>query len=252
MNEMLIETSKSGTAQKLSAFPYNIASKTGTCGTAEGNTDAYAISYTKDHSIGVWLGDKDNKKLKITSGGNCCEIVKEILENLYPSDKPEKLDVITGTSKVNIDADEYYSNNKILLSDDISPKLNILSVKVLKGNEPTEKSNKFSSPSIKTPQISVDNNNVCIVLCHTKYYSYLVKRYHGDKFDIIYDGNWKEKISDNPTEGYYTYSVTPYYLNGENKIYGKEISLPSLSINNSSSPPQVKIPDIVDKDWFDL
>lgn len=252
MNEMLIATSKSGTAKTLSDFKYDIATKTGTCGNSEGNTDAYAISYTSEHCIGVWLGDKDNKRLKITGGGDCCNYVGDILNKLYSNHTPQNLDVSSGTSTVKIDAEDYYNNNKIILADNISPKLNILEVKVLYGNEPKNKSTKFSSPSIATPTITVKNGEVNIELCQTKYYAYLINRRFNGKNKLIYDGKWQNCIKDTPDEGYYEYTVTPYYFDGKNKIYGKEISLPPVNVNKDNTSPQVKIPDIVNGDWYDL
>ena len=89
------------------------------------------------------MGDANNKKLNITGGGDACTRLKSILESLYSDHSPQKLDTESGTSTVEIDAEEYYSNNKILLADEISPKLNKLTVKVLQGNEPKEKSTDF-------------------------------------------------------------------------------------------------------------
>ncbi|MDE7082656.1 MAG: transglycosylase domain-containing protein [Clostridia bacterium] len=252
MNEMLIATSKSGTAKSLANLKYDVATKTGTCGNADGNTDAYAISYTSEHCIGVWLGDKDNKRLKITGGGDCCDYVEDILNALYDENTPQKLDISSGTSTVKIDAEDYYNNNKIIIADDLSPKLNVLEVKVLSGNEPKEKSTKFSSPSIATPAISVQNGEVNIQLCQTKYYAYLIKRRFNGQNEVIFDGNWQETIKDTPSEGCYEYTVTPYYFDGQNKIYGKEISLPPVNVKKDNTSPQVKIPDIAKDDWYDL
>jgi len=252
MNEMLIATSKSGTAKSLAPFKFDIATKTGTCGNAEGNTDAYAISYTSEHCIGVWLGDKENERLNITGGGNCCGYVGKVLNKIYSDHFPQNLDVVSGTSTVKIDAEDYYKDNKINIADSLSPKLNVLEVKVLSGNEPKDVSTKFSSPSIAMPTISVKNGEVNIELCQTKYYAYLVKRYLNGHFEVIYDGNWQNCISDAPSDGYYEYSVTPYYFDGKNKIYGKEISLPPVNVNKNNTSPQVKIPDIAKGDWYDL
>ena len=69
---------------------------------------------------------------------------------------------------------------------------------------------------------------------------------------MVYDGKWIKTIKDHPNEGNYIYTVTPYFSNDENRIYGKEIPLPPISINNDNSSPQVKIPDIAEKDWFNL
>lgn len=252
MNEMLLQTSESGTAKKLSSFKFDVAAKTGTCGNENGNTDAYAISYTSTHSIGVWLGDKNNKRLSISSSGDCCELVKNILNVLYSKETPQKLEVNRGTSQVQIDADEYYKNNKIIKADPKAPQLSVLNVKVLSGNEPKETSTKFSAPAIATPQIYVKNNQVNIMLCQTEYYAYLIKRKQNGHFTTIYNGNWQNIITDCPTEGYYTYTVTPYYFDGKNKIYGQEIILPAINLKTETKSPQVKIPKISKSEWYKL
>ena len=80
----------------------------------------------------------------------------------------------------------------------------------------------------------------------------MIKRHSNKNSDIIYDGKWQNCIKDEPSDGSYVYSVTPYYFDGENKIYGKEISLPPININKNNSSPQVKIPDIAKDNWYDL
>lgn len=252
MNGILSETVKNGTAKKLNGLNLSVAAKTGTCGNAEGNTDAYAVSYTSEHCIGVWLGDKDNKRLNVTGGNDCCVITKDILNKLYASYRPAPLDTSSGTAEVEIDAEEYYDNNKIIKADPLSPKLNLLKVKVLKGNEPKETSNRFSSPSISAPIVSVKNGAVNIEICQTKYYAYLIKRCSNGKTETIYDGKWQNVITDEPPEGYYTYTVTPYFTDGDKKIYGQEITLPAINLSKNNSSPQVKIPDIAKKNWYDL
>ena len=252
INGMLIETAKTGTAKKLSGLGYDVAAKTGTCGNSSGNTDAYTMCYTSEHNIGVWLGDKNNKRLKITGGGDGCEAAKNILKKLYDGRKPANRDIVSGTSSIEIDAEDYYSNRKAVIADNLSPTLNKLQCRTLKGNEPKEISTKFSSPSICDPKIYIKNEAVNIELCQTKYYSYIVKRASKSQDSVIYDGKWKKIISDIPPEGEYIYSVTPYFLNGENKIYGKEIILPAISLTKNGNSPQIKIPDLVNKDWYNL
>ena len=167
MNEILIETSKSGTAKKLKDFNFDIATKTGTCGNSEGNTDAYAVSYTSKNSFAIWLGDKDNERTQITGGNDCCKLMKSILQSIYDNKSPSPLDVKTGTTSINIDREEYELNNKIIVADPFCPKLNLMPVRVIHGNEPKQISDRFSKPTIPTPKISVTNNQVNIELCHT-------------------------------------------------------------------------------------
>lgn len=250
MNEMLIETSKSGTAKKLKEFDYDIATKTGTCGTHEGNTDAYAVSYTSENCFAVWLGDKDNKKTNITGGNDCCKLMKAILSSTYASHSPKKLDTNSGVSTINIDREEYEINNKIIIADRICPKLNLMQVKVLKDNEPKQISDRFSLPTIPVPSINIANNQVKIQLCHAKYYSFEVKRNKNGKIETIYNGIWKEEITDTPPDGQYVYSVIPYYNDGTQTYYGNETTLPSVNIGQSN-PIQEKVPDIVHKNWYE-
>lgn len=252
VNEMLMETAKSGTAKKLRNFDFDIAAKTGTCGNENGNTDAYCINYTADHCIGVWLGDKNNNRLSVTGGNECCSLSQQITKYLYLDSKPDKLDITTGTREIEIDAEEYYRNNKIILADKVSPKLNKLTFKTLSGAEPKEVSTRFSRPVISKPEIQVNNNNVNIVLCQTKYYSYLINRANNGKIELIYDGKWKNDIVDNPDEGIYEYSVTPYFDDGKNKYFGEKFVLPSVKIGKADEVPQVRIPDIIDDDWYNM
>ena len=65
---------------------------------------------------------------------------------------------------------------------------------------------------------------------------------------VIYDGDWKDSISDEPPDGEYEYSITPYYLSGNNKFFGNEIKLPRVIIRHEKT--QEKLPDIVFKDWY--
>lgn len=251
MNEMLIETTKCGTAKKLKNFKFDVASKTGTCGNKDGNTDAYAISYTSENCIAIWLGDKNNNRTDITGGNQCCNIMKSILEKLYSEHTPAALDVTSGTVTVSLDREEYSQNNKFVLADPLCPKLNILRAKFLKGTESFQKSDRFTVPKIQTPIISVSNNVVKIKLCHAKYYSILVNRTKNGEIEMIYDGELINEITDSPSFGIYTYSVTPYFENNGNKIYGKEIELPSVNIINESGDPQTQLPEIIYKNWFD-
>ena len=252
INQMLLETSKSGTAKKLREFDFDIACKTGTCGNESGNTDAYSVGYTSEHCFAVWLGDKEYKQLNVTGGNQCCELTKQIIEKLYSTHSPQKIEVDKGTKSIDIDAELYYDNNKIELADKLSPKLNVLTVKTLAENIPLNASSRFANPTISQPRIKVADNTVNIELCQTKYYSYLIERTKNGKNEVIFDDKWKNAITDNPGEGVYTYSVTPYYFDGNKKYFGQKITLPTINISKGNKTPQVKIPEIVNKDWYNF
>ena len=248
INDVLMQTAKSGTAKKLKDFKFDVACKTGTCGNKDGNTDAYAVAYTSDLCVGVWLGDKDNKKIQVMGGTDCCKEIKDILTSAYSNYSPAELDKTGGTSYAEIDREEYEQNGKILLCDENCPALNRLKVKCLTDNLPKERSYKFTKPKIQKPNIIVVNNTVNISLCQTKYYSYLIKRGNNGKIDEVYDGKWTKTITDTPSDGEYVYSVTPYFKNEKGTFFGDEIVLSQVCIRHDK--PEDKIPDIAFKDWY--
>lgn len=250
INQMLMETTKSGTAKILKNMPYDIAAKTGTCGNESGNTDAYSVCYTSNHTVGVWLGDKDNKRLNITGGNQGCKISQQILNKLYEKSRPEKLETDKGTKTAEIDAELYYDLNKTEIADKFSPKFNIIKIKTLETNFPRDISTRFEKPTIVKPKISLENNTVNIELCHTKYYSYVINRLNSGKNETIYDGKWQNSISDSPPSGVCVYSVLPYYYDGKTRHFGESISLPPINISGGGKKIQVKIPDIAKNDWY--
>ncbi len=244
MNEMLMQTTNTGTAKKLKNLSYDLAAKTGTCGDDSGNTDAYAIGYTSRHTICVWLGDRNNTRTDITGGGQCCNILKDLLTELYNSQTPPDIETSAGTTEIYIDRQDYESSGKIIIADAISPALNKLKVKCLSNNLPEEISTKFTCPTITHPEITVADNIVSISLCKTQYYSYIIKRDN----EVIYDGDYREKIHDTPEEGRHTYTVTPYYSFNGKKYSGKEIVL--NQVNVSTDQPSYSPPPITQKEWY--
>ncbi len=249
INKALVETVKSGTARKLNKLNFDVACKTGTCGTGEGNTDAYSVGYTNDLCFGVWLGSKDNKKLNVTGGIDCCSAAYSILSELYEGKEHKKIDTTSGTVTLDIDREEYDGNQKIVICDDNCPKLNRYTVQFSENNLPIEKSVKFTKPNIKIPYISVINNEICIELCQTQYYSYRINRVKNNKSEEIYNGKWQQKIIDTPEPGEYSYTIIPYYSSRGNIFEGQSVTLPKIKVSKIDDD-KTKVPDIVYKDWF--
>ena len=86
-NEMLKDAVFSGTANKLKNLNFPVYAKTGTvsCKNSDKNTDAYNISYTKNHTILSWIGSNNENLLEsnITGGGIPTLISRNILKFLY-------------------------------------------------------------------------------------------------------------------------------------------------------------------------
>jgi membrane peptidoglycan carboxypeptidase len=252
MNNILMQTAKTGTAKKLKILPYDIAAKTGTNGNKDGNLDAYTIGYTSQNTIGIWLGDKQNTRLSVTGGNECCGYLKDLVTFLYTDKTPQKLDTTSETTEVTLDKEEYKNNDKMILADTCCPLTNRYQVRLKENTAPTEVSTKFQHPIIQYPQITVNNNKIILSLCQTVYYSYLINRKNNQEITQIYDGNWQKEITDEPPSGTYSYTITPYYSYKGQTFYGKTITLPPVNLSNSNSEnssPQ-KIPDILSHDWF--
>ncbi len=122
INEMLNECTKTGTAKRLSTNKFNIAAKTGTVGNANGNTDAYCIVYTPDYTVGVHVM-QDNGN--ITGGGMPTSIAKKLIMSDIISNKTFKLP--DNIVKIDINAIQYYKNNKIIAAEKSLPKKDRLS-----------------------------------------------------------------------------------------------------------------------------
>lgn len=240
INDMLRETAESGTAKKLSSLGFPVCAKTGTGANANGNTDAYTVSYTQNDTVAVWLGNKDNSPITATGGGLPANIAYSINKYLYRHAPPEPFGNCDGVEKLSFDREEYENNHKILLSDPAAPQLFEMSDYFRKCARPQETSSRFSVPTIQKPSIYVKNGAVKIVLCHAEYYDYIIKRENRGKTEVIYNGKYRENIYDNSVRSgeSYTYCVIPLYAGKE----GAPVYLPSVKIDSGNYVPD---------DWWD-
>lgn len=252
--DMLRTTAQRGTAKKLRDLPFDIAAKTGTVGTKNGNTDAYAVSYTPKDCVGVWLGNADGGKIEYTGGGLPCNYLKQINEFI---DKESQKAGIQPTSflqpnnvlKIDLDKPAYYDTHTILCADEYSPAEYRFSELFKTSAIPLNKSTSFSSPSILTPKISLTKNGVKIQFDSyaPTYYSYRIERSDYASHTTVYEGNYlpvfiDENIEDNTV---YTYTVTPLY---HEKI-GKAITLPTISTMRGNTN-WIEDKKILDTDWW--
>ena len=124
-NEMLKDAVFSGTANKLKNLNFPVYAKTGTvsCKNSDKNTDAYNISYTKNHTILSWIGSNNENLLEsnITGGGIPTLISRNILKFLYKDNLPQDFDIPDTIDFKEFDKIELAKNNYVY-ADDIAPK----------------------------------------------------------------------------------------------------------------------------------
>lgn len=236
MNDMLMTTAREGTARKLKNLPYPVCAKTGTAEAAEKNTDAYTLSYTKNDTVAVWLGNRDNSPIQATGGGQPANIALKVYETLYKNASPTPFPTdCNGVLELNYDKEEYETNHRILLADAAAPAMTSGKELFRSNAVPKQKSSRFSHPTIQKPLISVKNGTVQIVLCQTKYYDYIVKRENNGKTTTIYQGNYQQTICDNSVRSgeTYVYTVIPMYQ----KTEGAPVTLPPVHIQLQTDLP---------------
>ena len=230
VNYALINCVKEGTAKKISGFDYEICAKTGTNGTKAGNIDAYTISYTNDYTVGVWLGNQDNKLMdnKITGGNYPCLITKHIFEKIYTNYKPNPFSIPNGITKVKIDKQLYEKDYELKLANENQEYFEALFVS---GTEPTEFSkNEINQvlPNIKSYKLSCNKRDISlfydygfcdgISLYEKKNELKLIKKIYENQFSFSSD------------YGKHTYIIVPFKEIEGKTIFGEQIVLPEIYI----------------------
>jgi len=142
-------------------YPYPVAVKTGT---SQGYRDAWAIGWSDEYLVGVWVGHHDNLSMKQVSGyGHAAPIVKKIFEILHPNRKE-------GLDDRGFPPPEGYIQVPICrltgrLADRNTPYVSLDYFKV--GTEPTEYSN-----VVKYVAIDKRNNLLAPTGCPKKFVVY--------------------------------------------------------------------------------
>lgn len=234
LSDMLRTAATEGTAKKLRTLPYFVSAKTGTGGTEKGNTDAYAMGYTSEHTLGVWLGNSDNSPILATGGGEPANELYALFKALYQERTPEAFVRPEGVVEAALDREEYENRHRLVLADPTAPAALTKKELFSAAHLPQTVSDRFSMPRIETPHIFVKNGVVCIRLCLTQYYDYEVKREGGGENKVIYRGKWRETVCDGSLRAgvRYTYTVTPFY--GEKA--GESAVLPSVRLDEGQLP----------------
>ncbi|MBQ8684677.1 MAG: transglycosylase domain-containing protein [Clostridia bacterium] len=255
MTDMLQTAARSGTAKKLRNLPFEIAAKTGTMGTDNGNTDAYALSYTTRDVVGVWLGNADNSYIDCTGGGTPCNFLLQI--NEYLSDAYDKRgESIAPFAKpssivrVALDKTSYYDTHTLSLADDNSPMEYRIFELFKQSAIPTKKCDIFSNPSIISPVLRYETGKVIITFDDKspRFYSYKIDRYDYATHTTVYLGEYtKEFVDEKVINGKnYLYTVTPIY----NEKEGKAIVLPTVTTKEGEIA-NPKDWEIIQKNWWD-
>ena len=182
----LITTAKEGTARKLSSLPYMVASKTGTVGTEERNTDAYNISLTSEDTVAIWFGNLLGGDIgKLTGGNQPTNIVKNYFTSIYQKHTPADFETPSSIEEIQIDAIELEKNHIVLKANDFIPEMYKVTEVFSRFNPPKDKSTNFLE--IKAAQLNgkVKNANNILEFKAENYMSYDLYKIENEKDVLI-------------------------------------------------------------------
>ena len=173
MIEILKDSTKSGTARKLSDISsVEIGSKTGTVGSKNGNTDAFNISVLPEETIGVWLGNLSNTPLSIAGGNQPTQIVKDYVK----SQKYEKTKFEMPNSVVEekIDLIELEENHRLVLANPYAPERYVKTALFSRFFLPQEISENFSTKPEIDASCKTENSQIVLTINAKKHLDYMI------------------------------------------------------------------------------
>ncbi len=137
LTDMLMNCAQKGTAKKLSGIA-NIAAKTGTNGTDNGNTDCYCVAYTPKYTIAVWIGANEKPLDNKITGASCAKIIADLVD-LCDLQSEKSFVMPQSVAYYEIDGLELRENHEVYLADPSLPKRYRLRELLSKRNLPIRK-----------------------------------------------------------------------------------------------------------------
>lgn len=233
VNECLTECAKSGTARALCQFDFQICAKTGTNGTAKGNTDALSVSYTSENIIGVCLKPNGGLLDCDVTGGTATRAAISVIETLYKDRNPPDFKCSENIVEKRL-CKLAYEDGKLLLAPEEQPEKYCFSSLFLSEYAPTEFSDFYSSPSITDFSVEALGNEVKITVSKKSCVRYRIIRIDKNEEKIITDVNDDCFIDNGLKDGKYTYFIEPYVKNGTSENVGKRIKIADILVDEKA------------------
>ncbi|MCL1901887.1 MAG: penicillin-binding transpeptidase domain-containing protein, partial [Firmicutes bacterium] len=261
MTDILMDSVADGTAHKMDVLPFDIASKTGTVGYEYGNSDAYNISYTTLHTIGVWAGSKKGVFSNYISGGNTCSfIARDLFDALYKDHIPPDFQVPPTVHLLNIDMENLNVNHEITLASDATPDKFIQKEYFSQNNLPVKVSKYFDDLKVVNADVDIIQKYPNVKFTALPYIIYEVYQLDGDTATLIKtieDKSGEMQVIDSlAADGKtYRYSVIPYIYvkGGKRKLEQGIFTSRKVIMPLKFSPKNPDAGDIYDiENWWDI
>ena len=175
------------------------------------NLDAWNISFTKAQTVGIWLGNLDNKPIQYAGGNQPTQIVKRYFE-IIPDDS--KFDIPNSIVEKRIDALTLDEDHIVSLANSFTPDRYTQTEIFSNFNLPSDISNKFATVEKAKVSSHVEKGMAILEIEAKDYESYDII-VNGQIVNQIVGKNGKQKLSiplstakqDIIVENYYT--LTP-------------------------------------------
>ncbi len=233
--DCLMQCATDGTAKKLSSLPFQVAAKTGTVASGNGNADAYNISYTTDSCVLFWQGsERYDTPLpsSVTGGGLPSLMAKTYLSQVFTDEKPFDFIVPAGIKTEKLDKIAYEEGNLVLASDNAPDRFTVEDI-FAERFLPTEKDNSFDYPSADGVDASVNGKTVTINFAADPHICYKVvkKSLFADDEIILCVENKEGTVSVTDEAdgllGYNRYVIVSYYFDNDGReTIGEIIQIP--------------------------
>jgi len=177
VKDMLIESTKTGTAKQMSNLQYQVASKTGTNSINGNIIDLYNICFTSNISILTWFGDATNNGIEnISSSFEATKLNKLILDTIYTENSPDDFIVPDSVVEKEIDLLEYTLNHRVILANENTPD-RYKKIELFKDDYmPIADNSIYQSPNLNF-EVNLTNTGASIKLNTSEVFNYtLVKK----------------------------------------------------------------------------
>lgn len=193
LTNMLESVASYGTANKLSILNYPVSAKTGTVASSDKNynSDAWSMSYTKEHTVGIWMGNTSNNSDKmlsksVTGGGYPTMIARDVYYNLYYNKYPEQFTCPSGVKYVEIDKISLEKDHTLKLASTFTPEKYRIKDIFNINNIPKEISDYFTAPNVENFNIEINDNQALIKFDTQEYVTYDIYRIINSEKELIH------------------------------------------------------------------
>lgn len=178
ITNMLLDTSKTGTAKRLKDFNFEIASKTGTVGDkiSSKNKEAFNISYTTDYTILTYFGGTIMPE-SINGSTYPTMLTKDIINFIYKNSTPENFTKPSSIKSIKLNKKNYENNILSTTQSNENYIYEFFAIDNLPQNS--------ISPSFKISIFNFNDKKPIIQFETNKNYSYQIIRKHKEEEEII-------------------------------------------------------------------